>query len=92
MVEILETDGFAVTAFSDPAEAIESLAQHKYELMLCDLVMPNLDGIALTEAALHIAPAMGCVLITSKATVPRAVDARGNGELLRRTQIQIFSI
>jgi signal transduction histidine kinase len=81
LAEVLETDGFAVTAFSDPAEALESLAQNKYELMLCDLVMPDLDGIALTEAALHIAPAMGCVLITGRATVPSAVDAMRAGAL-----------
>lgn len=81
LADVLEMDGFAVTAFSSPADALDSLTQHKYELMLCDLVMPDLDGIALTEAALHIAPAMGCVLITGKATVPRAVDAMRAGAL-----------
>lgn len=81
LAEVLETGGFAVTAFSDAAEALDSLARQQYELMLCDLVMPDLDGIALTEAALHIAPAMGCVLITGKATVPSAVDAMRAGAL-----------
>lgn len=81
LAEVLETDDFAVTAFSNPADALEALAQHKYELMLCDLVMPDMDGIALTEAALHIAPSMGCVLITGRATVPSAVEAMRAGAL-----------
>lgn len=81
LAEVLEMDGFVATSFSDPASALDSLMVHEYDLMLCDLVMPDLDGIALTRAAMHIAPDMGCVLITGKATVPRVVEAMQAGAL-----------
>lgn len=39
--------GFAVTVVPDGAAALEALEKRKYDLLLTDIVMPELDGIAL---------------------------------------------
>jgi two-component system, cell cycle response regulator CpdR len=39
--------GFAVTAVPDGNAALEALTKRKYDLLLTDIVMPDLDGIAL---------------------------------------------
>lgn len=40
--------GYAVTAVPDGNAALEALAKRKYDLLLTDIVMPDLDGIALS--------------------------------------------
>lgn len=39
--------GYAVTAVPDGNAALEELAKRSYDLLLTDIVMPDLDGIAL---------------------------------------------
>lgn len=39
--------GFAVTAVADGNAALDALAKKQYDLLLADIVMPDLDGIAL---------------------------------------------
>jgi twitching motility two-component system response regulator PilG len=44
-VEIfLTTEGYPITVMSEPLRAIETLFQLRPQLILCDLVMPQLDG------------------------------------------------
>lgn len=40
--------GFSVTAVPDGNAALEALTHRKYDLLLTDIVMPDLDGIALS--------------------------------------------
>lgn len=40
--------GYAVTAVADGHAALEALSKKKYDLLLTDIVMPDLDGIALS--------------------------------------------
>ncbi len=44
----LQYAGFEVTAVPDGNAALEALAKQKYDLLLTDIVMPDLDGIALS--------------------------------------------
>ncbi len=39
--------GYAVTVVPDGNAALEAIAKRKYDLLLTDIVMPDLDGIAL---------------------------------------------
>lgn len=40
--------GFSVTAVPDGNAALEALGKQKFDLLLTDIVMPDLDGIALS--------------------------------------------
>lgn len=48
----LEARGHEVTVVGDGAEAILRLSRHSYDLLLADIVMPNMDGV---ELALKVA-------------------------------------
>lgn len=45
----LEHEGIKVTVATDGQEALDLLAKHDYDLMLLDLIMPNMDGFQTLE-------------------------------------------
>jgi len=54
-----------VTAVEDGGRALEALDRGDYDLLLSDVVMPRLDGIALAEQVSHDRPALPIVLIAA---------------------------
>jgi DNA-binding response OmpR family regulator len=46
----LEHDGFQVDSFIDPVDALYYFKKDQYDLILLDLKMPHLDGIAMFHA------------------------------------------
>ncbi len=49
-VEIfLLSEGYKVTSCFDGSEAIEKLKSNSYDLVLTDIMMPNLDGFSFAE-------------------------------------------
>ena len=78
--DTLTDQGYAVTGFTNPAEALASLrAGHRYELMLADLAMPGMDGIALLREALRIDDLLVVVIMTGEGTIATAVEAMRSG-------------
>jgi two-component system, cell cycle response regulator CpdR len=72
--------GHEVTAVSDGDAAIEALKAQTYDLMLTDIVMPGLDGLALAETAAKINPRMTVLMMTGFAEArERADGARSQG-------------
>ena len=50
MSDILETDGFSVIAAHNGPKALELFAAHKPDLILSDVMMPDMDGFAVLKA------------------------------------------
>lgn len=67
VVRALQTDGHIVTQAADGAEALELLTRDRFELLLADIKMPVMDGIALALAAARDHPALTIVLMTGYA-------------------------
>ncbi len=63
----LMLDGHEVTAVEDGLDALETLASHRFDLMLTDIVMPGLDGIALALKAGSLYPEMRILLMSGYA-------------------------
>lgn len=59
--------GYAVTAVGDGNAALEELAKRKYHLLLTDIVMPELDGIALSLKAAKDYPDMKILMMSGYA-------------------------
>jgi DNA-binding response OmpR family regulator len=45
----LEDGGFDIDAFTDPSLALKSFRPNFYDLVLIDIIMPNIDGFELYE-------------------------------------------
>jgi two-component system chemotaxis sensor kinase CheA len=46
---ILETVGYEVTTATDGTEAMKRLKERRFDLVVSDVEMPNMDGISLTH-------------------------------------------
>lgn len=64
----LQHRGHEVTTVPDGSAALAALAGDGFELLLTDIVMPNLDGIALALKASKDHPAMRILLMTGFAS------------------------
>jgi DNA-binding response OmpR family regulator len=47
--QALEEEGFKVYTFNDPMNALKDFVPHFYDLVILDIVMPNMDGIKLYD-------------------------------------------
>lgn len=57
-MHILEGAGYRVESASDGLEALKMLRSTRYDLVVTDIDMPNLDGISLYNNAIHENPAL----------------------------------
>ncbi len=77
----LEMEGYRTTGYSSPHEALANLRPGEHELLLTDLMMPELDGIGLIKAARTIDPEIAGVVMTGHGTIDTAVAAMQVGAL-----------
>lgn len=77
--EILEYEKFKVDEAEHGKAGLQKLKDAKYDLMLCDIKMPQLDGMDLLELAVQINPDMPVVMISGHGNIETAVDALKNG-------------
>jgi DNA-binding NarL/FixJ family response regulator len=75
-----------VATAAEGAEAVDLVKEHQPDVVLMDLSMPTLDGIAATEAIQAAAPEVRVVVFTSfsdRDRILRAIDAGAVGYLLK---------
>jgi FixJ family two-component response regulator len=77
----LALEGYHATGYTSPTEALGALRNQTFDLVLSDLVMPDMDGIHFLKAALAIDPAMGGIVMTGHGTIDAAVKAMQAGAL-----------
>lgn len=69
LVRALERAGHDCVAVGNGAAALPYLAEHVFDLLLTDIVMPEMDGIELAQKASELAPAIKVMFITGFAAV-----------------------
>jgi two-component system cell cycle response regulator CpdR len=69
LARALERTGYAVTAVDRGTAALPLLESQTFDLLLTDIVMPEMDGIELAQRAGVIAPGMQVMFITGFAAV-----------------------
>jgi DNA-binding NtrC family response regulator len=75
----LARDGVTIYTASRPSEALALVHQHHPQLVLTDLVMPEMTGLDVLNRIMEIAPATDVVLMTAHYTTETAVQAIRNG-------------
>lgn len=79
LCDVLTQHGFTVSGYATGEAALARLREGGGDVLLTDLVMPQIDGLALLAAALEIDPLMACVIMTGAGTVDSAVRAMKGG-------------
>jgi two-component system, cell cycle sensor histidine kinase and response regulator CckA len=77
----LKAQGYEAAAFTSGKDALRALEKQNFELLLTDLMMPDMDGVEVLQAALEIDPHLAGILMTGKGTVKTAVEAMKIGAL-----------
>jgi DNA-binding NtrC family response regulator len=72
---ILRRAGHRCLTVTDPRRALSLLESERPDLVLTDLKMPEIDGMALLRRAHELDPALPVVVITAFATIESAVEA-----------------
>lgn len=90
---ILERAGFEVTLAADGEQALRCLAEERYDLVLCDVLMPGLDGYGVLAAVRGDARTRDLpVLMLSAKVQPqdiqRALEAGADGYVIKPFQHQ----
>jgi len=72
---VLRRSGYEVEGFSSPEGALAALASRRFDLLLSDLKMPGMDGLAVLEKLRATDAELPVVLMTAHATIKTAVAA-----------------
>jgi len=73
--------GFTVICASNGREALSLLGKEPVDLVISDLVMPDIDGIQLIHAARERYPALPFIVFTAQGSIESAVSAIKAGAL-----------
>ncbi|NBC35591.1 response regulator [Novosphingobium sp. FSY-8] len=65
----LENAGYEVVSVDRGTAALPFLEQQKFDLLLSDIVMPEMDGIELAQRCAEVSPATKVIFITGFAAV-----------------------
>jgi DNA-binding NtrC family response regulator len=79
LAEFLSGEGFPVVACASGEEALEKAARQRFDVALCDVQLPGIDGLEVLERLQQLSPETFVVLITAYATVESAVEAFKRG-------------
>jgi PAS domain S-box-containing protein len=75
LCDILSEIGYETVGFTSGKDALKALKERDFDLLLTDLMMPEMDGIALLRAALEMDPHLVGIIITGQGTIHTAVEA-----------------
>ncbi|HAT30736.1 MAG TPA: hybrid sensor histidine kinase/response regulator [Janthinobacterium sp.] len=81
LCDTLDAHDYETTGLVSGEAALTLLGAEKFELMLTDLMMPGIDGIALVQAARQIDPDLSCIIMTGEGSIASAVQAMRIGAL-----------
>lgn len=76
---ILKRAGYEVTSETDPRAAVAYLGQHRLDLLLVDIRMPEVDGFDVISRAKRAQPDIAVLVMTGFGTVETAIRALRQG-------------
>jgi signal transduction histidine kinase len=81
LCDTLGREGYTTQGHDSPTKALAALQPGQFDLLLTDLTMPEMDGIALIAAVRKVDPEVGAIVMTGHGTIDTAVRAMRNGAL-----------
>jgi len=79
LAEMLSKQGYDTQEVNQGQAALSLLNEQSFDILLADLMMPEMDGITLLRSALEIDPNLVAIIMTGQGTVQTAVEAMKSG-------------
>ena len=76
---LLRASGFQVVIHNSPVELLAELGPDSCGCVITDLMMPEMDGMALQQALLDLENPLPVVFLTGQGDIPTSVSAMRNG-------------
>ena len=77
--EILSYEGYKIDEAGDGEEGLKKFAEKTYDVVLCDIKMPKLDGIEFLERSKDINADVPVIMISGHGNIDTAVEAVKKG-------------
>lgn len=77
--EILEYEKYQVDEAKDGEEGLDMLTKNEYDVVLCDIKMPKMDGLEVLAKAMELGKETQFIMISAHGTIETAVDATKKG-------------
>ncbi len=81
IAKFLRSKGYEVTTADSGPAALDSLERERHVLMLADVRMPGMTGLALVPAALAIDAELAIMMLTAVNDAPTATEALAHGAM-----------
>jgi DNA-binding NtrC family response regulator len=72
---------YSVTTFSNPVVAIESLKRDKCDLILLDIMMPQMNGLEALEKIMQLNAEQKVIMMTAYSTLDKVLKAHKEGAI-----------
>ncbi len=79
LVNTLKREGYQVLGARNGREALEAITQDRYDVLITDIKMPEMNGIQLLEKTKEINPEVEVLIITGFGSIGSAVEAMKKG-------------
>ena len=79
LARILELEGYEVLKAKDRATAIYTLTNNEVQVVLCDVFLPDGNGVDMVQELQRLAPVAKIILLTAHGNIPDGVQAIKNG-------------
>lgn len=79
LIEILSFEGYKLDEAADGEEGLKKFKEKTYDVVLCDIKMPKLDGIEFLQKAGEINPDTPIIMISGHGNIETAVEAVKKG-------------
>jgi two-component system cell cycle response regulator CpdR len=76
LVWTLESQGYSVDGYENGKLAHEALQKKSYDLLLTDIIMPEMDGVELSQNAQKLHPKMKIMFVTGFAGMAPTHDTK----------------
>jgi two-component system, NtrC family, nitrogen regulation response regulator NtrX len=79
LTEILGYEGYKIDEAGDGEEGLKKFTEGSYDVVLCDIKMPKMDGIEFLEKARVANPDVPVIMVSGHGTIETAVEAVKKG-------------
>ena len=77
--EILSYEGYQIDDAENGEEGLKKIKEKNYDVVLCDIKMPKVDGLEFLEKARETNPDLPIIMISGHGTIETAVEAVKKG-------------